>query len=145
MPAGTDDDPFDWLDAPALAGPLAANGSDLESTYQAALDDALNALPDVRVWRQNAGRVRTDKGHWYVGAPAGAADLSGIVTPEGWRLEVECKARTGKARASQDRWARFITRSGGIYVRAQDSGRGVAEAVGLVRAAIDARRRARPP
>ena len=50
-----------------------------------------------------------------MGAPIGAADLSGLVRPEGWRLEVEVKAGT-KLRPQQRKWQKFIENFGGIYV-----------------------------
>lgn len=80
------------------------------------LERALCA-PDspVRVWRQNAGLSRVD-GRVIRGAPAGAADLSGIVLPHGWRIEVEVKAVGGRQSLAQRRWQAMIERHGGVYI-----------------------------
>lgn len=129
--------------------------SDLEHPFMVALSNALNAPGRAtRVHRQNAGKVlvrdragRVDR--CVVGAPAGAADLSGIVAPEGWRLEVETKggnAATHKAtRLAQECWRAFIESRGGVYVRVErDDGAPLAANVGravcLVDSAIAARR-----
>ncbi len=86
---------------------------------------ALGSRPDVRLWRQNVARipVRDDVGRiqrvFHSGPPRGAADLSGIIRPEGWRLEIEVKAVNGKRSAPQERWGKFIRRSGGIYMLAE--------------------------
>ncbi len=85
---------------------------------------ALGSRPDVRLWRQNVGRIplRDAAGNitrvFHAGPPRGAADLSGIIRPEGWRLEIEVKAAGGKRTPEQLRWAEFIGSSGGIYLLA---------------------------
>lgn len=56
-------------------------------------------------------------GHHIEGAPAGAADLSGIIYPEGWRIEVECKGEDTRVRRKQDAWCTFIEAWGGVYAR----------------------------
>ena len=104
---------------------------------------ALGALPWCRVWRQNSGTIvfRDPSGStraFHAGPPKGAADISGIVIPEGWRLEIECKAGT-KRTSEQVRWAEFIARSGGVYVLAEAS-EGVDGAMEKVSAAVDARK-----
>ena len=63
---------------------------------------------DVVVYRQQAGRVRTDKGTWMELAPAGASDLCGAVGPEGWSLQIEVKGATTRETDDQRNWrARF--------------------------------------
>jgi len=136
----------------------------LESEFQGPLWKALNkAGRGTRVWRQNAGRweavTRTRGGryrrwrgqlltYWVHGAPAGAADLTGVARPEGWRLEVETKGEKTEERAAQDRWRDFIERDGGIYVRLRYDAsltmkENVARGVEKVDAAIGRRRRER--
>jgi hypothetical protein len=115
---------------------------------------ALGRRPDLRLWRQNVGHlpVRDPAGHvvrvFRAGPPRGAADLSGIVRPEGWRLEIEVKAARGRPSPAQVRWGSFITASGGVYLLLQyheDSPleTTVRAAVRAVDAALEARK-ARP-
>lgn len=75
---------------------------------------ALSLLPGVRVWRQNAGKVRTVQGHWYQGLPDGAADIGGI-GPGGIMLQIECKTSSGTMRQAQLAWRQMIDRHGGVY------------------------------
>lgn len=92
-----------------------------ELTFQDHLKLHLGAHPSVRWWRQNSGVVpiRNLAGkverYFHAGPPKGAADLSGIVCSEGWRLEVELKSATGKRSKEQIAWGDFIARSGGVY------------------------------
>lgn len=46
----------------------------------------------------------------------GMADLSGILLPGGWRLEIEIKTPTGKQSPEQVKWAEMIRAFGGIYI-----------------------------
>ena len=85
---------------------------------------------------------------WVAGAPAGAADLTGYVSPSGVRLEIECKAASGSQSADQRRWAGIMGRAGVIYVCVYDLTDApivvsVAAAVARVDQAI-AKRRAKP-
>lgn len=87
-----------------------------ESDIMRELERALCSCDSpVRVWRQNAGLSRVD-GRVVRGAPAGAADLTGIVLPHGWRIELEVKAVTGRVSLAQRRWGAMIERHGGIYI-----------------------------
>jgi len=75
----------------------------------------------TRQWRQNCGSVpvldeNSDIRYFNTGIPKGAADISGIVAPEGWRLEIECKALGRKRTAEQAAWGAMIVRMGGVYV-----------------------------
>jgi len=123
----------------------------LEKTFQAALMVHVGAKPFARLWRQNVAvlRVRDSVGRterfFHAGPPKGAADLSGIVTPEGWRIEIEVKAAKGKRSKAQLSWADFIERSGGVYVLVQydealDLDANLAAAERSILAAIAARR-----
>lgn len=122
-----------------------------EAAFQARLLLALGRRQDMRVYRQNVGTVlvRDAKGKaqrtFRAGPPPGAADISGIVRPEGWRLEVECKAVRGKRSEAQQRWADMITAAGGVYalvapVAGEDEAASVARAVETITSAIVARR-----
>ena len=70
-----------------------------EQDFQQNLRLALTrAKVPVRLWRQPAGRIRTDRDTFVECAPVGAADLTGGVTGglrKGTRVEIEVKgART---------------------------------------------------
>jgi len=122
-----------------------------ELEFQDALRLRLGAHPSLRWWRQNTGSVpvRNQAGrvirYFHAGPPTGAADLSGIVRPEGYRLEVELKSATGTRSAEQIRWADFIIESGGVYALVTyDADLSLADNVerasAIILAAIDARR-----
>lgn len=123
----------------------------LESDFQAALMRALGApRRSTRVWRQSVGaplwRDEAGKvlGKVASGAPNGAADLTGVVSPEGWRLEVEVKVKAPWTR-EQQAFERAIERAGGLYVLVRwvdglDLQGNVAQGVAKVDAAVEARR-----
>lgn len=71
----------------------------------------------VLVWRQPTGTILPRAGGAIECAPVGACDLTGVVEPEGWRLELECKALKTKDRASQDSWEARMRAAGAIYLR----------------------------
>jgi len=105
-----------------------------ETEFSAHLLAALNAAGrPTRVERQQAGVVRLEHGGRMHLAPKGAADLSGIVRPHGWRLEVEVKIGARKQTIHQVRRAEFIATFGGVYVL-------VRWVDGLHRFAVDAMR-----
>ena len=123
----------------------------LELPYMKRLLLALGRHRACRVFRQNVGKVlvRGEDGRvrraFSAGPPKGAADLSGLVMPDGWRLEVETKAARGKQSKAQASWQRFIEASGGVYVlcaydEALDMRANVAHAVAAVERAIAERR-----
>lgn len=96
-----------------------------EHPYMQHLLLALGALPWCRVWRQNTGKVlvRDERGNplrtFNAGPPPGAADISGLVRPDGYRLEVETKAEDGDLRKEQEKWRDMIIAGGGVYVVSQ--------------------------
>ena len=67
---------------------------------------------DFRVWRMNAGKVRTAKGHLVSLAPAGVSDVIGIA-PSGKFVAVECKFGKNKATKLQNDFLREVNRRGG--------------------------------
>ena len=112
-----------------------------ESEFQARLVLALGRLPQLRLWRQNAGNATVvDKsgGRRVIKlAPTGAADLSGIVRGTGQRVEIEVKRSADKRRSpAQVAWARMISGMGGVSVLVH-GGMTVEEAVAVVLLAID--------
>lgn len=113
---------------------------------------AIGRSNDLRIWRQNTGSVpvRNPAGrvlrYFHAGPPTGAADVSGIVRPEGWRLEIELKSATGTRSLEQIRWGDFIVAAGGVYVLvAYDASlspqQNIEAAAGVIHDAIARRRR----
>gem|GEM_PF-4022497 len=114
--------------------------------------EALGARADMRIHRQNCGKVvvRDRAGNvrssFDAGPPNGAADVSGIVRG-GYRLEIEFKSADGAPSDAQRAWQRMIESFGGIYVLVDyvptlSLEANVARAVELVEAAV-ARRMAK--
>ena len=97
---------------------------------------ALSAEPGVRVWRHNVGAMKSDTGRFVRFGLPGQSDISGILSPEGWRLEVEAKTQTGRLSESQRRWLDMINNQGGIAFIARDPH----EAVRVLRAEVMRRR-----
>lgn len=95
----------------------------LEMPFMKYLLVSLGGRSDVRVWRQNRGKVpirnadggKTDR-YFDTGGVNGMADISGIVLGEGWRLEIEVKSFKGRPSLAQKRWADFIVSAGGIHM-----------------------------
>lgn len=95
-----------------------------ETDFARALLVACSKIPGVRLWRQNAGKAlfrgENGKVQSIVGAPEGAADLTGIYGENklGLRIEVETKRPGKKQRPNQIQWQAFIERNGGLYLLA---------------------------
>ncbi|MEZ4395118.1 MAG: hypothetical protein R3A48_28905 [Polyangiales bacterium] len=100
----------------------------------------------VRLWRQPAGRMELARGGRVEGAPVGAADLTGIVSPEGWRIEIEIKGPRTPVTTEQVHWREAMRAAGAIALLVRYDGRllleeNLSRAVGEIRAAIEERRR----
>jgi len=90
----------------------------LEQEFMQRLMVALSRRPNIKVHRQNTGMVlKKHGGVFHAGPPPGAADISGIVGPEGWRLEVETKGQETKNQDNQKLWGEMIRKHGGIYAK----------------------------
>lgn len=123
-----------------------------EQPFMKALMVALGARSDMRVWRTNTGTVEVFKrgrivGTFSAGPPPGKADLSAIVAPEGWVLEIETKGEDTETLEAQEHWAAMIRSKGGIYVRVRSDSAismdlNVANAVNAIEHAIFAKRAA---
>lgn len=87
------------------------------------------ALPDLTIWRVNTGQYwapTTTETCRACGNPKawrrvrstidGSADVSGIASPHGRRVEVELKYGSGKQRPDQILFEQMIRRHGGTYV-----------------------------
>lgn len=93
-----------------------------ELEFMSELMIALGQHPSLTIWRQNCGKIpiRDRAGKvvrkFDAGPPNGAADISGYVKPEGWRVEIEVKAADGKQSKAQQIFERNVTDGGCIYV-----------------------------
>jgi hypothetical protein len=93
----------------------------LEQDFLEHLLVAIGHRNDIRIHRQNCGQVVTrtragqPTGVFKAGPPPGACDLSGIVSPEGWRLEIELKGAKTVVRPGQENWAKMIKFFGGVW------------------------------
>lgn len=92
-----------------------------EQDFQQNLRLALTrAKVPVRLWRQPAGRIRTDRDTFVECAPVGAADLTGGVTGgprKGTRVEIEVKGARTATTDAQLAWESFCRASGFVYLR----------------------------
>lgn len=79
---------------------------------------AFGSLPTLRIWRVNTGAVKTADRFIRYGIP-GMADISGILAPSGRRIEIECKAATGRQSEAQRNWQAMIEKHGGLYILAR--------------------------
>ena len=68
-------------------------------------------------WRQNAGRVRSDRGAWVSLGPPGISDIVGVL--DGRAVFVEVKTNTGKQRDAQRKWQAAVERAEAIYIIAR--------------------------
>lgn len=95
----------------------------IEVTFRKLVVKALpREIDGLRVWPQNTGTIvipgtKTDpRRAFHSGVPLGASDVSGILSPEGVRVEIELKSPTAKLTEEQRLWGLAIQRLGGIYV-----------------------------
>lgn len=93
---------------------------------------SLGRIKEIRVWRQNSGKLPNEQGRMVQFGTPGAADITGIL-PDGRRLEIEVKTPTGRQSEQQKRYQDMIERFGGVYILA----RSVDDAVNAVRRLIE--------
>jgi hypothetical protein len=79
----------------------------------------IGARRRYRVWPQNCGKILIaqkggTKRAFDAGPPKGAHDISGIVTPEGWRIEFEIKGEVTPVTTEQERWATLMQEMGAV-------------------------------
>lgn len=77
---------------------------------------------DYRVWAQNCGKIMIPQAKgpdraFNAGPPVGAADISGIVCPEGWRIEYELKGPKTRVTDAQLNWEQRMLDLGAVYAR----------------------------
>lgn len=121
-----------WLHASANeqhdgAEPLPSPMANQETELQQRIRLALGLLPDVRLWRNNSGKLPDPRtGRWvqFGVASPGGSDLIGYrsveITPDmvGRRIAVftaiEIKTPTGRATPAQKHFIEHIRKAGGI-------------------------------
>lgn len=86
-----------------------------------------------RVFRSNAGKIRTDTGRFIQLFPRGFPDLLGWRKSDGKFFCIEVKNETGKLRDAQKRFARFAETQPILYGVA----RSAEEAIGIVEGKSD--------
>lgn len=119
-----------------------------EQDFQQQLRIAVTAakLP-VRLWRQPTGRLELAGTKGFVeAAPIGAADLTGVVSPEGWRIEIEVKGPRTPVTTEQVHWRETMREAGAIALLVRYDGKlsedeNLRAAVETIRTAIEERRR----
>ena len=92
------------------------------------------SLPDLTIWRVNTGQYwapTTTETCRACGNPKswrrvrstidGSADISGIASPHGRRVEIELKYGKGKQRPDQILFEEMIRRHNGVYVLASSA------------------------
>lgn len=91
-----------------------------EASLTDAIRSAINALPDVRVWRNNCGVATHGPRFVRYGLGVGSPDLVGILGGAfgGVFLAIEVKRPKQRRSPAQLVWARMISDLGGIYLLA---------------------------
>lgn len=123
-----------------------------ENEFRRHLIARIGARPGYRVWIQNNGVIPVKNAggktvsYFDAGVPNGASDISGIVCPEGWRIEYELKGPKTRVTDAQLNWEQRMLDLGAVYARYRiDADLGLNEnldaAVRTLDEAIAARRR----
>jgi hypothetical protein len=94
----------------------------IENEFRRCLLVHIGQNAGYRVWIQDVKIALRDKKGKVIrmfdtGVPEGAADISGIVIPEGWRIELELKGPKTPVRPAQLRWEKLMGEMGAVYVR----------------------------
>jgi hypothetical protein len=67
----------------------------------------------TKAWRQNSGKVKTEYGTWFQGAPAGTSDIIGLLG-DGRFLAIEVKTPGNKPTKLQQKFLDLVEDSGGV-------------------------------
>lgn len=81
-----------------------------------------------RLWRSNAGKIKTEYGQWVKLFPKGFPDTVGYRKRDGKFIAIEVKNETGRLRSDQIRFQRFAQTQPIIYGVA----RSVEEALSII-------------
>lgn len=92
-----------------------------ESCIQARILAALSREfhPRGIFWRQNAGKIKSERGQWVILGPPGIADIVGII--DGRAVFIEVKTARGNQRDAQKKFQKAAEKAGGIYIIARSS------------------------
>ena len=114
--------------------------------------EAPRRIVGLRLWAQNSGvfllgKKDEQKRAFHAGVPKGAADISGLVSPSGRRIEIELKSPKAKYTEEQKLFGEAIQNLGGIYVffrmLSNDGDKELEPCINTIREAIE-KRLARP-
>jgi hypothetical protein len=90
-----------------------------EAAIQTETMRRLSEYAGLRIWRHNTGAAQYGDRVVKFGVP-GAADLSGIASPSGRRIEIELKKPGGRQSAAQKSYGAMINKFGGFYICSDD-------------------------
>ena len=90
-----------------------------ESIIQKLILAEFGALPWLRIWRNNSGALKDQRGQLITYGLKGSADILGLLSPEGRFLAIEVKNERGKQNESQIAFEKMIKSMGGIYILAR--------------------------
>lgn len=79
---------------------------------------SIGSLPDVRIWRNNTGSIKTQDGRFITFGLKGSADMLGILKG-GKFLAIEVKTATGRQSEQQKSFQKMIEAFGGVYILAR--------------------------
>lgn len=79
---------------------------------------SFGSLPDLRIWRNNTGSIKTPDGRFVTFGLKGSADILGIMRG-GRFLAIEVKTATGRQSEHQKNFQNMIESFGGVYILAR--------------------------
>lgn len=79
---------------------------------------SFGSLPDLRIWRNNTGSIKTPDGRFVTFGLKGSADILGIMRG-GRFLAIEVKTATGRQSEHQKNFQNMIEAFGGVYILAR--------------------------
>ena len=79
---------------------------------------SIGSRPDVRVWRNNTGSVKTQDGRFVTFGLNGSADIIGLLRG-GRFLAIEVKSEIGRQSEQQKNFQKMIESFGGLYILAR--------------------------
>ncbi len=76
--------------------------------------DYLKKRGDIYAWRMNAGKVKTEQGRWFEGAPAGTADIIGLHLGTGRMVAIEVKVGNNQPTELQMDFLEMVKQARGV-------------------------------
>lgn len=80
---------------------------------------AIGNRPGLRVWRNQTGALKNDRGQLIRFGCPGSADILGIMAPDGRFLAIEVKTDSGRQSDQQRHFQTMIENHGGLYILAR--------------------------